>query len=206
MSKAVAQHPHPSILKNNWSPRSFSDREVDARSLVLALESARRTSSYRDEQPWSFIVTTKDDAVGFERLLSCLSESNASWAGRAPVLILSVAKLNFGADGERNPYAFHDVGQAVSNLVVRASTIGLTVHQMAGFDATQARKAFEIPAGYTAVGAIAIGYPPKVEGTINPSDAGEKQTAPRPLEALAFSSRWGQASPLFKNLPANPCD
>ncbi len=36
----------------------------------------------------------------FDRLLGCLVEFNVRWAGRAPVLLLSVAKLTSESTGE----------------------------------------------------------------------------------------------------------
>src|SRR5260370_41560071 len=98
-------------------------RRFDVGNLSKLLGEARWNPSYRIEQPWSFILTSKQDPAAYERLLSCLAESSIDRAGRAPILILSVVKLNFDRDGQRNPYAFHDAGQAVANLTQRAAAM-----------------------------------------------------------------------------------
>src|ERR1035441_1844633 len=40
---------------------------------------------------------------------------------------------------------FYDLGAASSYLTLQAAALGLTTHQMAGFDPDAARQAFEIP-------------------------------------------------------------
>ncbi|MGH7236266.1 MAG: nitroreductase family protein, partial [Nitrospiraceae bacterium] len=131
---AQAQYPIHDLLQKRWSPRAFSGRAVEADKLRILFEAARWAPSSFNEQPWSFIVATKDDQANFDRLLRCLLEGNRAWARHAPVLRLSVAKLRFEEDGEPNRHAFHDVGLAVENLVIQATALGLVVHQMAGFD------------------------------------------------------------------------
>jgi nitroreductase len=74
------------------------------------------------------------------------------------VLILTAATLNFTRDGKPNLHAFQDVGLAVDNLIVQVTPVGLSVHQLAGFDVETARELFELPNGYEPVAGIAVGY------------------------------------------------
>jgi len=120
---AETQYPIHDLLRRRWSPRAFSDRRVDPAIMRSLLEAARWAPSSYNEQPWSFIVATKDDPVEFGRLLSCLVEGNIQWAQHAPVLMVSVARLSFEDDGKPNRHAFHDVGQAVANLSVQATAL-----------------------------------------------------------------------------------
>ena len=105
---------HP-LLGQRWSPRAFADRPVEPAKLVALLEAARWAPSSYNEQPWHFIVAPKAETESFDRLLGCLSRGNASWAGKAPVLMLAVAQL-VDEDGDPNPHAFYE-GEA-SPLVV----------------------------------------------------------------------------------------
>jgi nitroreductase len=116
-------------------------------------------------------------------------EGNRAWAQHAPVLMLSVAKLQFDRDGQPNRHALHDVGLATANLVTQATSLGLFAHQMAGFDAKKARELFAIPEAWEPVAVIALGY----------SDGVDTPPAPRsrkPLEDFVFAGRWGQPAPL----------
>jgi len=204
ITQTIGSNQHPSLIRARRGAQSFSSRRVDVGKLLRLLEAARWTSSYRNEQPWSFIITSKDDPAAYQRLLSSLAESNLARARHAPVLILSVVKLNFD-DGQRNPYAFHDAGQAVTNLANRAAAMGLLVHQMGGFDAAGARESFEIPSGYSPVAVIAVGYP-DAGTSINSGSTDETSPVRRPLDRLVFNGRWGDVSPFLLGASGDPCD
>ena len=104
---AQVQYPIHDLLQKRWSPRAFSAQPVESDKLRSLFEAARWAPSSFNEQPWSFIVATKDDQADYDRLLQCLLEGNRAWAKYAPVLMLSVAKLRFEEDGEPNRHAFH---------------------------------------------------------------------------------------------------
>ncbi|MBA3752936.1 MAG: nitroreductase family protein, partial [Nitrospira sp.] len=156
---ADAAHPMHDLLRQRWSPRAYSEQAVKPEILQSIFEAARWAPSSSNEQPWHFIVGTKDDPAAHDRLFHCLKEGNKKWAFRAPVLMLSVARLNFEDDGTPNRHAWHDTGMAVFSLVVQATALGLIVHQMAGFDVEKARQDLNIPAGSDPVAMIAVGYP-----------------------------------------------
>lgn len=192
------QYPIEAILQNRWSPLAFSDRSVEPEKLRSVLEAARWAASSFNEQPWSFIVATKENATEFNRLLSCLAEGNQEWAKSAPVLMLSIAKLHFARNGSENRHAFHDVGAAEANLAAQATALGLHVHQMAGFDVNKARELYGIPQGYEPVDALALGYlgdPHSLSDRLQ-----ERLSAPRsrkPVKEFVFSGHWQQASDLI---------
>lgn len=191
------QYPIESALQNRWSPLAFSDRSVEPEKLGSVLEAARWAASSYNEQPWSFIVATKDNPAEFDRLLSCLAEGNQEWAKSAPVLMISVAKLNFESNGVENRHAFHDVGAAEANLAAQATALELHVHQMAGFDVEKAKELYHIPQGYEPVDVIALGYlgdPHSLSERLQ-----QRLSAPRsrkPLKSFVFTGSWEQSSDL----------
>jgi nitroreductase len=194
---AETTHEIHELLRERWSPRAFADRMVEPEKLRSLLEAARWAPSSFNEQPWSFIVATKEHPGEYERLLSCLVEGNVRWAQHAPVLMLSVARLAFERNQKPNRHAFHDVGLSVENLVIQATALGLAVHQMAGFHVDKARELFSIPDGHEPVAALVLGFPGDPAGL--PEDLREREVAPRirkPLESFVFSGQWGQSSPL----------
>ncbi|MGB5961038.1 MAG: nitroreductase family protein [Coleofasciculaceae cyanobacterium] len=193
---AETQYQIDNLIKQRWSPLAFSDQTVEAEKLGSILEAARWAASSYNEQPWSFIVATKENTKEFERLLSCLAEGNQVWAKNAPVLMISVAKLHFEKNGKENLHAFHDVGQAVSNLAVQATALDLYIHQMAGFDVSKARELYGIPEGYEPVAAIALGYGAAAETL--PENLQQRELAPRsrkPVASFTFTGSWGQTTP-----------
>ncbi len=196
---ADAQYPIHELLRRRWSPRAFADRRVEPEKLRSLLEAARWAPSSYNEQPWSFILAAKDDPENFQRLLGCLVEGNQAWAQLAPVLMISVARLNFARTGQPNRHAFHDVGLAAENLVIQAMALDLMVHQMAGIYPDKAREIFRIPAGYEPVAAIALGYPGEPDRLAE--NLRQRELAPRTRKTLAefvFTGEWGRTSPLVK--------
>ena len=184
------------LINGNWDPVAFSARLVEPDKVRCLLDVVNRTPSYLNEQPWNFIIATKDDSIEYERLASCLAEVNVEWARRAPVLMLSVVRLNSGSNGARNTHAFRDARHAVSNLVLRANAMGLVAQQMAGFDAAKARARFQIPAGFAPTTAIAVGYPTDVQLSSAVPYSGAIG-ADRPFHSFVFTGSWGQPSPLI---------
>jgi nitroreductase len=174
---AYNEYPIHELLEGRWSPRAFSNSPVEKNKLLSVLEAARWAPSSYNEQPWNFIVARKETQEGYNKLLECLLEGNRKWAKNAPVLMLSIAKLNFEESGEPNRHAFHDVGLAVANLIIQAEHLKLHTHQMAGIDIEKTIKTFDIPNTHQPVAAIAIGY------------YGESEELPENLKERELSER-----------------
>jgi nitroreductase len=190
---AETKYPIHQIIKNRWSPVCFdASKRVELEQIGSLLEAARWAASCFNEQPWNFIVATKDNPEEYQKLFSCIVEANQKWVKNAPVLMIAVAKLNFAYNNKPNRHAFHDVGLAISNLSLQAETMSLRAHCMAGFDAEKAKKIYSIPEIFEAITAIAIGY----QGDVNECEPElqEREKKPRSrkeLEDFVFRNNWG---------------
>jgi len=196
---ADTTYPIEPLLTRRWSPRAFADRPVEPEKLLRLWEAARWAASCSNQQPWYFIVATREDEAEYARLLSCLRENNQQWASHAPVLMVSVAKLAFDMNSQPNRYAFHDVGLAVANLIVQATALGLFVHQMAGFYPDKVRELYGVPDGFEPVAGIVLGYPG--DPAILSEELQQRELAPRarnPLTTFVFQGTWGQTAPLVR--------
>ena len=194
---AETQYPIEEILRRRWSPRAFSERPVEPEKLQSLFEAARWAASSFNEQPWNFIVATRQNPEQHAQLLGCLVEGNQRWARAAPVLVVSVAKLNFARTGKPNRHAFHDVGLAVQNMVMEATALGLFVHQMAGFSPEKVREAYGVPDGFEPVAAIAIGYglaKDELPEAFRDFDLGARSR--KPVNSFVFEAHWGETSRL----------
>jgi nitroreductase len=174
---ADTAYPIEELLRRRWSRRAFAERPVEPEKLARMFEAARWSASCFNEQPWSFIVATRDDAAEFARLLGCLVEGNQAWASHAPVLMVSVARLNFAQNGKPNRHAIHDVGLATAQMINQAMAMGLFVHPMAGFHPDKVRELYGVPEGYEPVAAIAAGYAGDPEAL--PDALRQRELAPR---------------------------
>lgn len=184
------------IFHQRWSPRSFTDREVAPADLAKVFEAARWAASSSNEQPWRFFVGTRNSEA-YKKIFDTLLPFNQLWAASAPVLIFGVAKTNFSSNNNPNRVALYDLGAATSYLTLQATALGLTTHQMAGFDADAALKAFEIPADYIPGAVIALGYQGEPAALPNQKFI-DMETAPRqrkPLQEIVLSA-WNTPADL----------
>src|ERR1700736_2682575 len=106
---AAVKYPIQELLRRRWSPRAFADRAIETARLQCLFEAARWAASSYNGQPWYFVIATREQHEEFQRVLSCFVEFNAGWAKNAPVIGISVARLNFDHDGKPNRHAYHDV-------------------------------------------------------------------------------------------------
>lgn len=195
---AVTRYPLHDLIARRWSPRAFTQRVPSSEVLGSLFEAARWAPSCFNDQPWRFLVASKDRPERFERLASCLVESNRQWAEHAPVLALSMAQTGFRHNGKPNRHAGHDVGLAVAMLSLQAQALSLAVHQMAGFDATRARQLFGIPDECEPMAMLAIGEAGDPEQL--PEKLRARELAPRerlPLSSLVFGERFGSSEESF---------
>lgn len=192
LKPAPADYSIHELLRNRWSPRAFSDKPVPLDILRSLFEAARWAPSSSNEQPWAFLVATKDDPEAHARLLSVLVETNQFWAKHSSVLALAISELEFARTGQPNRNAFYDTGQAVAHLTVEATSRGLFVHQMAGFDPQKAMELYQIPKGWQPIAAFVIGYYGNPQSL--PENLRERELTPRsrkPLASFVMSDHWG---------------
>jgi len=177
------------LISKRWSPYVFDERPVGEEDLLALFEAARWAPSSYNEQPWRFIVAKREDGEEFERLLSCLVELNQAWAKHAAVLALGAVSLNFARNDKPNRAAHHDLGLAAAHLTLEATARGLSVHQMTGIVPERARELYDIPQGFEAWTALAIGYAGSPSGEL-----GERDRSPRsrrPIREFVFSGTFG---------------
>jgi nitroreductase len=195
---ARAESPIHDLIRERWSPRAFADKPIPHDILRSLFEAARWAPSSNNEQPWAYLVATKDDSENYAKTLGVLVEFNANWAKNAPVLALAVAKLTFAKNNAPNRNAPYDLGAATAYLSVEAISRGIFVHQMAGFDPQKARQAFEIPADWDAFATLAIGYPGDLESL--PQSLKDREVAPRTRKSVSefvMAGQWGHTAPFL---------
>ena len=193
--KAATDVPIHDLLASRWSPRAYDpDRRVEREKLHAVLEAGRWAPSCFGDEPWRYLVWDRArDPAGWQQALDCLVEGNRKWAKNAPVFMLSCAGSRFGADGSPNRWGAHDTGMASLSMALEAVAHGLVVHQLGGFDADRARTAFDIPAEYTPMAMIALGYLAPLD--VLDERTREKELRPRvraPLGERYFEGGWGK--------------
>ena len=192
---AITQVPVDATIAERWSGRAYdAAKPVSHEQVIALLEAARWAPSCFGDEPWRFLVWNKSsNPQAWQQAFDCLVPGNQAWVIDAPVLVLTCADTLFGHNQKPNRFAQYDTGAAAENLCLQAASMGLMAHQMGGFDADLAREKFSIPAQYTVMAMISVGYPADIS-TLS-GDALARETAARtrkPLAALFFDASWGQ--------------
>jgi len=187
---AATDVPIHEVLAKRASAHAFGERPVTTGDLRAVLEAARWAASSFNAQPWRFLVARREDTKNFENILSVLLPINRQWASSAPVLIVTVARVNYPHNEKPNRHAWHDVGLATGNLMTQAAALGLVTGPMGGFDPTAAREKLHIPEGWEPVAVIALGY--AADANANSDARYAKPRERKPLAEMVFGGDWGE--------------
>jgi glutamine cyclotransferase/nitroreductase len=188
---AATDHDVLDVIRDRWSPRAFdASRAVTRDAQMQLFEAARWAPSSANEQPWMFIVADRfDNPEAFNALLDTLNEGNRTWAQHAPLLVATFARTQSERFASVNRHAWYDTGQALALLSVQATSMGLGIRQMAGFNAEKAHAACEVAAPFEPVVISAIGYPGLPEVIPNEQHRAT-ETQPRSRRPIADFVRW----------------
>jgi len=179
------------LILHRWSPRSMTGEELDNDTIMSLFEAARWAPSSYNNQPWRFIYAKRNTAH-WDKLFNLLTDPNKVWTKNAAVLIVVIARKHFEHNEKYSITHQFDAGAAWENLALEASSRGLVVHGMQGFDYERARADLEIPDNFDVMAMIAIGrrgpkenLPPQLQERENPNDR-------KPLAEIVMEGQFRQ--------------
>jgi nitroreductase len=179
------------LILHRWSPRSMTGEELDEETIMSLFEAARWAPSSYNNQPWRFIYA-KRNTLQWDKLFNLLAEPNKVWTKNAAVLVVVIARKNFEHNEKYSITHQFDAGAAWENLALEASSRGLAVHAMQGFDYERARTDLLIPDNFDVMAMIAIGrrgpknnLPPQLQEREQPNDR-------KPLTEIVMEGQFRQ--------------
>jgi len=157
--------PFQELVGKRRSIRRYLDKPLEREKILACLEAARLAPSAENVQPWRFLVV--DDPVlkakfAAEAFSGIYAMSR--FAGRAPVLILVLARLDLIANRlgryiQGVPFYLLDIGIAGEHLVLQAEELGLGACWIGWFNIRRTRRFFKIPRRYKIVCLLSLGHP-----------------------------------------------
>ena len=191
--RAITSVPIDDLLARRWSPRAYdAARRVSRDQLTALIEAARWAPSCNGDEPYRYIVIDRqDDPDAWAKMFECLNTNNKKWVKNVPLVLISCAGSRFANDGSPNRWGQHDTGAASLSLVLQAVSIGLIGHRMGGWDLDKQSAAFEIPAEYTPMAIVAVGY--QAEPDVLDEETKKKEFRPRarkPIEGHFYEAAW----------------
>ncbi|RPA57459.1 nitroreductase [Gordonia oryzae] len=181
------------LIEERWSARGYDpEATLSTDEITDILEAGRWAPTWGRIQPVRFVVGLRGDAT-FGQLTATLTRGNKGWAPSAGALIL-VCTSDAADDTKLHDYGAVDLGLAVAQMSIQAVSMGINAHPMAGFDASIARAAFDIPADKRPMVILGLGRLADDPALLDP-DVADRDRQPRerlPLREIAFSRRWGE--------------
>lgn len=183
-------YPIHTLLQQRWSPRAFSDKRISRSDVNTLLEAARWAASGMNIQPWRFVWSFHDGSMLYNKLFSCLASGNQEWVITAPLLMLTLVDLKLPDSEQANPWARHDLGLAIGNMITQATSMGIYAHNMGGFSVDKVRESFPKLKDLEPVTMIALGYlgDPSILSEFNQQREMEIQVR-KPLSEIDLSDR-----------------
>lgn len=145
------------MISKRWSSVSFDPTPLGKETIESLFEAARWAPSCFGDQPWAYVYAEKGDPMR-EAMEELLMEGNA-WAKNAGLLIVGFGRKTFRRNEKPNDYHLYDLGAATIQLVLEATSRGLSSHQMGGFQKEKANVLLGVPQEYAVGSMIAIGHP-----------------------------------------------
>ena len=190
--------------------RAFDGRPVPPGLVDQLVDLARRAPSAGNTRPWAFVVLEGDDTARlWDVTLPAARRPGFRWQRLvdAPVVVVPVVAphaytaryaepdkqatgLGGGLDAWPVPYWWVDGGMAVHGLLLAAVDAGLGALFYGLFEHEEAALvALGVPAGWRALGAVALGWPAEDE-------PGRSAGRPRaPLASVLHRGGWRGSAP-----------
>lgn len=146
-------------------------------------EAAGFAPSCNNEQPWMFVMATRENKEIFDEYIGFLTEGNKLWASQAYAIIISMARMKFTFSGKPNRFAFHDTGMAVSNFLLQGTALDVYVHQMGGYSVEKVKEYFKLDDDIQPVAMMALGY--LGDGTSLPPELLKRDERRRPRKTIS---------------------
>lgn len=171
------------VMRQRASLRAFTDEDVSPALVRWIVEHARWAPSAHNSQPWRVIVTRPGP------LVNALYPGNG-WLGRAPYVLVIASSEKISSLANGIPYHLVDVGLFTQNVLLLATSAGLTAHPVAGFKESEVKATLEVPADHRVVLLVALGWPGDPQ-TLD-ERARQRDLRPRERRQVDDFTSWGQ--------------
>ncbi|GAB4249682.1 MAG: nitroreductase family protein [Thermoleophilia bacterium] len=170
------------ITKRRSIRRFEQGRTVSDADIVAIIEAARQAPSWKNDQPWRFVVVR--DLALRDRIAACLPESNpaVNTIRTASAVIALIGVPAEGAVHQGKPFWLVDCGIAGEHIVLQATELGISTVWVSLLDGPKLCAELGLPEGMECVALFPLGYAP--EG-YEPKPRGRK-----PFEQIVWYERF----------------
>ena len=141
------------LVKMRKSIRKYKPDSIPEEKLKYVIEAARLAPSWKNSQPWRFIVVTKEEIKK--------KITTRDWAAEAPIIIVGVADPTISGTRENKQYYLVDMGIAMEHMMLAATELGLGTCWIVSTNWSGISSAIELEENseLEPISLIALGYP-----------------------------------------------
>ncbi len=184
VTSRFSDYPILDVILHRWSPRAMSGEAISEAELMTILEAGRWAPSTYNDQPWHFVYC-KNGSEGWNNLFNTLVPFNQVWCVNGSILLCILSAKICTATGQPSPTHLLDAGAAAENMALQASSMGLVMHGMSGFDYEEARKVLRVSDDYDVAMLFVIGKP--APASTLPKELAEREMVQSDRRPLAES-------------------
>jgi nitroreductase len=179
-------------IKNRRAYRSFEPVKITKEIINDLAECARLSASCFNNQPWQYVFVYEKDIL--EKMHEALSSGN-EWAKKASMIIVVLGKKDDDCVIYDRIYYRFDIGLATSQIILRATELGLVAHPIAGYSPKKTRKILSIPDEVDVITLVIVG---KHSKKINPElsekqiEAEKKRPKRKDVNEFLFHNKYGE--------------
>jgi len=179
------------VIRARRSVRKFRPDPVSDEVLGRCLEAARLAPSWRNGQPWRFVVVRDRETIGRLVRAGWLGGMINLWLRDAPVVVVACADPRpSGSKGDQSYYLV-DVAIALEHLVLAATSEGLGTCWIGGFSEEKVREVLSIPELIRVVAMTPLGYPADGVGLYDRlATVGKRQVRRKSLDEIVRYDKW----------------
>jgi nitroreductase len=145
------------VIFSRRSIRKYQERKVERETLVQLLQAGMAAPTAANAQPWEFVVV--DEPEGLENLRGCLPFGQYN----NPAAIVVCGNPDIANNSVGKMYWVQDCSAAIENILIAAAGMGLGGVWIGIYPVESrveaVRKALNMPAGVTPLGAVYLGVP-----------------------------------------------
>ncbi|MGD0996619.1 MAG: nitroreductase family protein [Candidatus Bathyarchaeia archaeon] len=135
-------------VQERRSIRAYKDTAVPREKLEKILEAGRLAPSAKNIEPWHFIAVTDGEK---RKILS--KGRYAKFLAEAPLVIVACGDKKASPD-----WYIIDVALAVENMVLTATSEGLSTCCIGSFDEKEVKETVKVPSNFEVLLLLAVGY------------------------------------------------
>jgi nitroreductase len=179
------------VFRRRRSVRKYRKQPVPPEAVERCLEAARLAPSWRNGQPWHFIIVREQEAIQQLVRAGWLGGAINLWLKDVPLIVVACADPRPSGQKGDQPYYLVDVAIALEHLVLAATAEGLGTCWIGGFNEEKVREVLDIPNRIRVVAMTPLGYPADGKGLYDRLAAvGKRRLRRKSLEENTRYEKW----------------